>query len=710
MHPFSCEPWPAIDALGQAVDQDLARLGLTLTLGGVAAYDAGATSLPPLDCAHSLRRHLQMRWAEPGSLQHQGGDRPQTLGCFWRLDGVPLWRNETWLVTTKGTLADDRPPVNNAAAATFLTELRQCLAIAPEAVLTVRSPETGEPVGYLLPLLLVAQTGAPQWVSCRWHRQATPLDSLPLLPGPGPLPTRVPSVLGQAQASLTEACLPLSAAPIRPQTVATLAPPNSIGTALAVEARDGQLHVSLPRTASARSYVDLLTAIEATAEALDQPVVITGLTPPLGQGIEGFEIICQGTTLTVVWPGVHCWPALRLRHQHLAESAAAIGLQPPQAPVPSLTRPVIHLGGPTPADSPWQQRLDLLRSLITYWQHHPSLSYWFLGQPFPHWAKDNAEHLYELELAFLGLRPKAAVPGVVLDQLLRPLLTDTATAKPPVLSLESLFPIEDPRQQLGQIQCRGCPLLLDDDGPLLLLLLLRACVSWFGRHPYTQPLLRWPAAEGDRYHLPYFLMQDFQRVLTDLAAAGYVVSADWFTLLWERAFPRYGQVSLLDNSARMLELRAAWEEDGLSQGDRRARLQVRLTGAVGNSPAPQSLSQRYTVLCNGYPVPMRSTGTAGEYIGGVRFRTAPLRLGPRTAMTAHNTLHFVVVDTWKHCSVGGAVYRSDPDAAPTTRGQFIPDSQPPCPPDPLPAMVLHPDAPMTLDLRLVQPDIPAPAP
>ena len=210
------------------------------------------------------------------------------------------------------------------------------------------------------------------------------------------------------------------------------------------------------------------------------------------------------------------------------------------------------LGGPTPADSPLLRRPDLLRSLITYWQHHPSLSYLFSGRfigptsqaPRVDEARDDS--LYELEIAFAELdRPERIGRALARRPPAAPSARRRDRQHPPgrVLHRQAV----QPRQRAGPPRPGRAAGLRDaappadgpgagpagpgPGGPLL-------------AQPYSGELVRWGSELHDRFLLPWYVAADIADVVDDLAGPRAALRTTWLAPFLEFRFPRLGSVQV----------------------------------------------------------------------------------------------------------------------------------------------------------------------
>ena len=780
--PYTDDQWQKIETLGHAIDDDLKKGDVRLTMGGeptfVSIDDPDGPEWNFTAISHKKRilsgeliKRLRNKFA-PGSLLHYGQGKwypgeelPRyALAAYWRKDGVPIWKDDSLIADeakdygygakdakelltriAKITGADPKNLIPAYEDAFYYTwkERRFPSNVTPEKsnlksklerdrIARIFQKGLSEVVGYALPIKRAWYGNQQGWMSGAWFLRdddtlwlipgdsamglRLPLDSipwvaekdfpwvnqqdpsqpkLPELPREFPYRAR-PETSGQR--FLRKGATPMPAGygpgqraqqlgrpepePELPELQKEFAPnrrpvqgesaPWIIRTAMCVEPRDGRLHVFMPPVERTEDYLDLIAGIEAAVTELGTPVVIEGETPPKDPRLNKLAVTPDPGVIEVNMHPSKTWDELVERTTAVYEEARQTRLGTEKFMVDGRHTGTgggnhIIIGGETPSDSPVLRRPDLLRSLISYWQNHPSLSWLFSGlfvgptSQAPRIDEARNDSLYELEIAFKELDRNISrfgyTPPWLSDRLFRNLLIDSSgNTHRAEFSIDKLFAPESSTGRLGLVEMRAFEMPPHAQMSLAQHLLLRGLVSKFWKEPYTNNLVRWGTDIHDRWMLPHFCETDFRDVIRDLRESGYPFEFDWFAPHFEFRFPRIGDLEQRD---LQIELRTAlepWHVLGEEPGgggtvryvdSSLERLQVKARGLTGD---------RFAITCNGHRVPLHPTGTNGEGVAGVRYRAwqPPGCLQPTIGV--HAPLRFDLYDTWNKRSLGGCTY------------------------------------------------------
>ena len=291
---------------------------------------------------------------------------------------------------------------------------------------------------------------------------------------------------------------------------------DTFSTALCVEERDGIIYVFLPPTDYLETYLDMVASVEKTAEKLQIPVRIEGYTPKSDYRIEKMMVTPDPGVIEVNVHPAKTWQEIVDNTTALYEEAFFARLGTEKFMVDGRHTGTgggnhVTIGAAKPEDSPLLRRPDLLQSLITYWQHHPALSYLFAG-PFigptsqaPRIDEGRDERLYEMEIAFEQIPEDKEVPFWMVDRIFRNLLTDiTGNTHRTEFCIDKLYSPDSPTGRLGILELRAFDMPPHKHMNLVQNLLVRALVAKFWKKPYKKKLIRWGTELHDKFLLPHF--------------------------------------------------------------------------------------------------------------------------------------------------------------------------------------------------------------
>lgn len=544
----------------------------------------------------------------------------------------------------------------------------------------VLSKGLNNPTGFVLPLNFDNNS----WFSAKWEFRR---GHMFLLPGDSPLGLRMPldSLNVNPGVELEESFeLDLFAkAPVLGDYIAqakkrsqnnkdTTSKKNTqkvfARTSISTEVRDGKLFIFLPPIKQTEPYLDLIACIEATAHKLNLKIVLEGYEAPHDLRTDRIKVTPDPGVIEVNIQPAQSWKELTDNLLTLYKDAKESRLGTEKFMTDGKHTGTgggnhVTIGAMVPSDSPLLRRPELLRSLITFWQHHPGLSYLFSGafigptSQAPRVDEGRLENLYELEIAFSQIPQDGDVPFWLTDRLFRHMLTDiTGNTHRSEFCIDKLYSPDSSSGRLGILELRAFDMPPHPQMSLMQMLLVRTLTSLFWRKPYKHKLVRWGTQLHDKFLLEHFVREDIKDIVDFLNSEGYPFELDWFDPFFEFRFPLYG-LAQVENIH--LELRSAIEpwhvlgEESSSQGTARyvdsslERVQVKVQNFV---------PERYVLTCNSVVVPLSSSGIEGEFVAGVKYRAWQPWSALHPTIGVDTPLVFDIVDTWNSRSIGGMSY------------------------------------------------------
>ena len=685
-----------------------------------AEWNKAAFGEKKRELAGKLLKKLRSRFG-PGGLLHYGQGKwypgeplPRwALSVIWRKDGHPLWQEDKWL-------ADDTHDYQYTAAEAekFIKTLADVLAVDQDQVVPgyediahsvlqeANLPVNVDPLNNKLSDPLERERLAKQFrkglqtvtgfaLPLKWNEdkknngiwQSSPWSfrsgHMYLLPGDSPMGYRLPLAslpwklpdtddIDPEQDPFAErGDLPKSSktnSEKRKHKKSVIKEKEIIHTALCVEVRSGKLYVFLPPFTKVEGCIELVSLIESVAKKLKLPVILEGYEPPWDPRLQKLQVTPDPGVIEVNVHPSSSWQEQVDIIETLYEEARLTRLCTEKFMLDGKHSGTgggnhVTLGGAIPADSPFLRRPDLLRSLITYWQNHPALSYLFSGMfigptsQAPRVDEARDDNLYELEIA-LSLLPEGECkqPWLV-DRILRNFLVDiTGNTHRSEFCIDKLYSPDSPTGRLGLVEFRAFEMPPHARMSIVQMLLLRCLIAHFWQHPYKRSLIRWGTELHDRFMLQHFVWEDMMIVIQDLRQAGYVFEPEWFAAFREFRFPHVGTIYAAGMQLDLHNALEPWHvlgEETSEQGTARyvdssvERLQVSVHGMAGD---------RYIVTCNGRKLPLRPTGIRGSYVAGVRYKAWQPHSSLHPTIKAHQPLVFDIVDIYHGKSIAGCTY------------------------------------------------------